>query len=129
MAFTSTVSGGGSDRHHDLFISFKNGSNVTIPFFNRQGDDMDTNKGDLWTFMLSDYNLHCLSYYDFKKLAIVQSNTDTWHIESVTSILKGNACKGPRYYPLTIDMEANRWIGPRYESFNLTAADSCRGRY
>ena len=97
---------------------------MTIPFYNRQGDDMATNKGDLWTFVLSDYNIPCISYHDIKKLAIVPSNTDSWHIESAMSILKTSTPRGIRYDPLTIDMEANRWIRPSSQRFNLTKFES-----
>ena len=67
MAFTSTLHGGGSDRHHDLFINMMSELNFNsiISFYNRQGDDMQSNKGDLWTFDFSENdNFPCFSHSD-----------------------------------------------------------------
>ena len=135
MAFTSTESGGGSDRHHDLFISLKNRRSKlnftkTISFFNRQGDDMQTNKGDLWTFDFSqsEYaDFPCFSPNDVDELAIVPTNSDDWHIESIATVLSMNTKHGIRFVPLTIDMEANVWIRLGDESFSLTNYESPHG--
>ena len=124
MVFTSTEDGADSDRHHNLFISFKNMLNMTIPFYDR-GRDKTKNRGDMWIFNTSKYNLPCLNTDDVDQLAIVQSSNDNWHIHSVVTLLSMNGRNGTEYYDLlTVDMEANRWIGKsggvNYERFNLT---------
>ena len=82
---------------------------------------MQTNKGDLWTFDFSEYeDIPCFSHSDVDQLAIVPSNTDSWHIDSIATILSINGYCGMQFLPLTIDMEANRWIRLSSEPFNLT---------
>ena len=122
MAFTSPEEGADSDRLHHLFISFKDMSNMTIPFYDR-GGDQETNKGDMWIFDMS--NLPCFNKDDVDQLVIVQNSKDNWHIHSIVTLLSMKRNYGAEYYDLlTVDMEANRWIGTsggvNYERFILT---------
>ena len=94
MAFTSTEEGADSDKLHNLFISFKNITNMTIPFYDRGGDIKETNKGDMWIFNRSAYNLPCFNKDDVDQLAIVQDSNDNWHIHSVVTLLSINGRHG-----------------------------------
>ena len=82
---------------------------------------MQTNKGDLWTFDFSEYSdFPCFGHNNVDELAIVPTNTDSWHIDSITTVLSVSSYCGVQFLPLTIDMEANHWIRLESGSFNLT---------
>ena len=124
IVFTSIADGGNSEQHHSLFISFNNKPSVTIPFYDRTGEDMSHNKVDMWIFNTGKHNLPCFTKCDVDQVAIVQNGTDNWHIHSVFTLVTSNTQNGTKYSLLTADMEANRWIGTHnnttYERFVLT---------
>ena len=73
---------------------------------------------------MGKHNLPCFTKSDVDQVAIVQNGTDNWHIHSVLTLVTSNTRNGIKYSLLTVDMEANRWIGTHksvtYERFILT---------
>ena len=110
QAFTSGIAFGHSNEHHSLFISLRKGKNATIDFYNREGDDMEAHKGDIWALDLSKTELPCFDFRDVDKIALVANSNDGWNIESVTTMLGVNGWHGTRWALLTVDMDANFWI-------------------
>ena len=116
MAFTSGYSHAGSDDSPILYV-YLNGQKRGhyVPLYDRAGDDMYPNKGDIWKYSISSLlDTTCISKGDIRSIAIHNGGNDGWNIESVMTVLRGS-----NYYAIvSADMDIYRWIdgdGSNYE--------------
>ena len=113
----------GSDDSPKLAIELKNGETKTIVLYDRPGDDMLANKGDLWTLTIDSFEFEqsCIRKKDIAKVTIKERGSDGLNIESITTVLRRAQ---DEYTVVTADIGVNRWIDaddkPEYRSFDLT---------
>ena len=103
MAFTSGEQYGDSDSAYQIQFHYYGGSTRTFDFYNRPGDDLQSNKGDLWHFGLSG----CITLSAISRVSIVADGTDGWNIGSVVTLVRDSL---GRMQVLTRDFNANFWI-------------------
>ena len=88
-------------------------------------DDMTLNKGDFFQVPLYRFRFpfHCIHRGWINRVAIISGGNDGWNIQSVATFVK---VKWGRVYPLTVDINAYRWVdgnGPiSHRRFELTMA-------
>jgi hypothetical protein len=102
MAFTSGLPSAGSDSTYQIQLRYS-GTVRTFPFYDRPGDDLQSNKGDLWRFSLSG----CITLSAISGASIVADGTDGWNIGSVVTLVRDTL---GRIQVLTRDFGANFWI-------------------
>ena len=102
MAFTSGLTGAGSDSTYQIRLQY-GGSTRTLSFYDRPGDDLQSNKGDLWQFSLSG----CITLSALSSVSIVAAGTDGWNIGSVVTLVGDSV---GRIQVLTRNFNANFWI-------------------
>ena len=108
MAFTSGVSGGGSDAGHSVELhTCDQTRNLQLP--NLPGDDYLSNKGDLWKLNISDFLFtgSCITLSDIKRVSIIERSNDGWHIESIATFVLDTKTNTQI---LTQDLDVNKWI-------------------
>ena len=106
MAFTTGVHGAGSDHSPHMTIELTTREVIDVDLYNRPGDDMYPNKGDLWHFTISLLGYMCITKYDIKEIIIHNGGSDGWNIESIVTILRS----GSSYEVLTANMYVNCWV-------------------
>ena len=122
-AFTSGKLAAGSDDSPKLAVELKNGETKTIVLYDRPGDDMLANKGDLWKLRIDSFEFEqsCIRKKDIAKVTIKERGSDGWNIESIITVLRRAQ---DEYTVVTADIGVNRWIDsddkPEYLSFDLT---------
>ena len=122
-AFTSNLKNAGSDNSPKLAMELKNGETKTVVLYDRPGDDMLPNKGDLWTLTIDSFGFEqsCIRKKDIAKVTIKPGGSDGWNIESITTVLRRAQ---DEYTVVTADIGVNRWVDgndkPEYLSFDLT---------
>ena len=123
MAFTSNLKHAGSHDSPFLTLILKNGEMKRVRLYDRPGDDMFPNKGDLWTFKIDSFKFKqlCIRKKDIAKVTISQGGKDGWNIESVTTVLRRAQ---DEFTVVTADMGVKRWIDgdgkPEHRNFDLT---------
>ena len=90
MAFTSGLPNAGSDSTYQIQLHY--GTTQTFSFYDRPGDDLLSNKGDLSAL---------------SSVAIVADGTDGWNIGSVITLVGDSV---GRIQVLTRNFNANFWI-------------------
>ena len=123
MAFTSGIKSAGSDHSPYMTIVLATGERKDVRFYNRDGDDMSPNKGDLWQFKISSLYFNtdtCIEKDDITQIILHSGGSDGWNIESIVTILGS----GISYQLLTANMHVNRWLdsneGPNELQYVLT---------
>ena len=108
IAFTSGVSGGDADEHHNIEIQ-ASGEVQHLQLYNRPGDDMLSNKGDLWKINFSSFGFvdSCITIGEIEKVYITENNDDGWHIQSIMTLVQDSESG---IHVLTQDLGVNRWI-------------------
>ena len=89
IAFTSGSKNSGSDHSPYLFLDLTNHDEGYVRFYNRPGDDMQKNKGDLWKFDISSFEINnrdCVKKSEINKVTI--HNGGDWGISSVLTALE-----------------------------------------
>lgn len=109
FAQTSSGSDSGTDDLHD--IEFRaNGNTYVSPLKDLPEDQNVPDKGDLWKLSLTtDFNVPgatCITKDDIEYIALEESGSDGWRIDSVITILKSDA----KYEVATQDMDVNQWL-------------------
>jgi hypothetical protein len=124
MAFTSGIDYAGSDT--SPIIEVQAAAQVrSLVLYDRPGDDMQKNKGDLWKIDFSDFHFTqgCIKIGDISGVSIVENGNDGWNIDSIATLVRDNS---GGVEVLTQDLEVFRWIDgddlPQYKRFNLTLA-------
>ena len=84
MAFTSGLASAGSDSTYQIRFQYYGGSTRTFRFYDRPGDDLQSNKGDLWHFGLSG----CITLSTISQVSIIADGTDGWNIGSVVTLVR-----------------------------------------
>ena len=102
MAFTSGLASAGSDSTYQIHLRYSGNTRV-FAFYNRPGDDLQSNKGDLWHFSLSG----CIMLSTISQVSIVADGTDGWNIGSVVTLVRDSV---GRIQVLTRNFDANFWI-------------------
>jgi hypothetical protein len=124
MAFTSGVDNAGSDTSHIIEVQAM-GQVRNLVLYDRPGDDMQKNKGDLWKIDFSDFHFTdgCITIDKISGASIVENGNDGWNIDSIATLVKDN--RGG-VEVLTQDLDVFRWIDgddlPQYRRFDLTLA-------
>ena len=124
MAFTSGVDDAGSDTSHIIEVQTI-GQVRNLVLYDRPGDDMQKNKGDLWKIDFSDFHFTdgCITIGEISGVSIVENGNDGWNIDSIVTMVKDN--RGG-VEALTQDLDVFRWIDgndlPEYRRFNLALA-------
>jgi hypothetical protein len=108
MAFTSGLSGAGSGSGHRVELQ-ASGYTSSQLLYDRPGNDAMVNKGDHWILSILSFHIpdSCVTMQDITGVAITQSSTDGWNIESIVTIVRDIS---DRYQLLTRDIGANRWV-------------------
>jgi hypothetical protein len=108
MAFTSGDSSAGSDTSHRIELQLDNDHHTyTADLYDRDGDDMQENKGDLWTLPPSGFNIRgCLTKDRIKKVTIVAGGSDGWKIESIITVLQAEST----YKVVTANIHYDAWV-------------------
>ena len=109
MAFTSGIRNAGSDNSPFINIRLTTGETCTRLLYDRPGNDMFPNKGDLWKFHISDFGFttSCITRSKISQVSIREGGYDNWNIKSIMTVLRG--CDG-KFEILTADFHVNRWI-------------------
>ena len=124
LAFTSGAGAAGSDSHHSVEI-LANGQVRNVHMYDRPGNDMLENKGDLWkinfgSFYFSD---SCINIGDIQTVSIIESGNDGWNIDSIVTMVKDSA---GGVQVLTQDLDVFRWVDGdahhTHRRFTLTKA-------
>jgi hypothetical protein len=124
MAFTSGVDNAGSDTSHIIEVQTI-GQVRNLVLYDRPGNDMQENKGDLWKIDFSDFHFtdNCIKIGDISGVSIVENGNDGWNIDSIATLVKDD--RGGVEL-LTQDLDVFRWIDgddlPQYRRFDLTLA-------
>ncbi|MCG8623624.1 MAG: hypothetical protein MJE68_16730 [Proteobacteria bacterium] len=90
MAFTSGVDDAGSDTSHIIEVQTI-GQVRNLVLYDRPGDDMQKNKGDLWKINFSDFSFTdgCITIGEISGASIVENNgNDGWNIDSIVTLVK-----------------------------------------
>lgn len=126
MAFTSGLTNADSHTHHNIEIVIRNSQNAIEPqheqLYNRRGNDMMRNKGDLWTISFSDFHFSdsCIRLRQIQSVSITENGNDGWNIRSILTLVQ-DSYGGVQM--LTQDLNANRWIdgngNRRHQRFQL----------
>ena len=105
MAFTSDLQDASSDSIYQIQFQYYNGSPDYFAFYDRPGDDLQSNKGDLWHFNLSG----CITLSTISQVSIniIANGTDGWNIGSVVTLVRDSV---GRIQVLTRNFDANFWI-------------------
>ncbi len=117
------VKHGGSDKSHQVELTI-GGVTRRRTLYDRVGDDMLHNKGDLWKMKISDFcRYRCVKLGDIKRVAIVAANNDGWNIDSIVTVVKDVYGKT---FILTQNLDVYRWVDgdsyTYYRRFNLSFA-------
>lgn len=121
MAFTSGLHYAGSDNSPYIHISLiKDEGQHRL--YDRPGNDMYPNKGDLWKFTMRDFGFHgCVTKNQIRRVSIRSGGNDGWNIESIVTIARSR-----KYEIVTANFHVNRWIDgdgqPSHREFILTKA-------
>ena len=83
MAFTSGLASANSDSTYQIQLQY-GGSTRIFAFYDRPGDDLQSNKGDLWHFGLSG----CITLSTISQVSIIADGTDGWNIGSVVTLVR-----------------------------------------
>ena len=104
IAFTSNLGHAGSDDSPYIYIVLRSGEAQHLMLYDRPGNDMLENKGDLWRIPIRQFHFreHCISKNSISQVLIKQGGNDGWNIESIMTMLD--------YDILTVDFHINRWI-------------------
>lgn len=78
MAFTSGLQYAGSNSDHAIQIQVRGGHVRSMPLYDRPGDDMQENKGDLWefNFRLFGFPFSCIRMSDIQSVSIIEGGND-----------------------------------------------------
>jgi hypothetical protein len=124
MAFTSGALTAGNNAAQPHRVELQaSGYTRNQLLYDRPGNDALENKGDHWIFSILSFHIpdSCVTMQNITRVAITQSSTDGWLIESIVTIVRDTL---GRYQLLTRDIGANRWVdgdGPNsYRRFVLT---------
>ena len=124
MAFTSGVDDAGSDTSHIIQVQTI-GQVRNLVLYDRPGDDMQKNKGDLWKIDFSDFHFTdgCITIDEISGVSIVENGNDGWNIDSIVTLVKDDH---GGVEVLTQDLDVFRWIDgndlPEYRHFDLALA-------
>ena len=124
MAFTSGVDDAGSDTSHIIEVQTI-GQVRNLVLYDRPGDDMQKNKGDLWKIDFSDFHFTdgCITISKISGVSIVENGNDGWNIDSIVTMVKDNH---GGVEALTQDLDVFYWIDgndlPKYRHFDLVFA-------
>ena len=108
MAHTAGTLHAQSDTPH--YIELTIGSTVRKVKLDRPGiDDMTKNKGDFFQIPMSKFRFpfRCIRRSMISKVAITAGGNDGWKIQSIATFVKGMF---GRVYPLTVNINAYRWV-------------------
>ena len=125
LAFTSGVRHGGSDRSHGVKIILSGGRSRLLRLYDRPGNDMLSNKGDLWKINFSNFRFgdRCITLKEIKGAIIVAQSNDGWHIDSIVTFVGDSQ---GRVQVLTQNFNAFRWVDGNghysHRHFDLTMA-------
>ena len=109
MAFTSGLSNAESDDSPSISIHLKRGQDKEWRLPNLPGDDMATNKGDLWSLSFSNsYLRRCITKSDISSVIIRAEGNDGWNIRSIVTVLQYDGYNN--YDILSVNFNVNRWI-------------------
>ena len=88
------------------------GESKRVRLYNRPGDDMYPNKGDLWKFNIRSFHFSksCITKEDIRGVTIEQGGNDGWNIESVMTVLHTPSWPQQPYEVITANMHVGRWI-------------------
>ena len=89
MAFTSGIDDAGSDTSHIIEVQTI-GQVRNLVLYDRPGDDMQKNKGDLWKIDFSDFHFTdgCITIDEISGVSIVENGSDGWNIDSIVILVK-----------------------------------------
>ena len=124
MAFTSGEDKADSDTSHIIEVQTI-GQVRNLVLYDRPGDDMQKNKGDLWKINFSDFDFTdgCITIGKISGASIIKNGDDGWNIDSVVTLVKDD--RGG-VEVLTQDLDKFRWVDgdglPKYRRFDLTLA-------
>ena len=124
MAFTSGVDDADSDTSHIIEVQAI-GQVRNLVLYDRPGDDMQKNKGDLWKIDFSDFHFTdgCITISKISGVSIVENGNDGWNIDSIVTMVKDNH---GGVEALTQDLDVFYWIDgndlPKYRHFDLVFA-------
>lgn len=108
-AFTSGVKNAGSDNSPHLSVKLRTGEEKTLRLYDRPGNDMLSNKGDLWTLKISAFHFKtdsCIRKKDIGEIIVHNGGNDGWNIESILTILHS----ANTFEVITANMHVNRWV-------------------
>ena len=99
MAFTSGKSDAGSDSSHQIHLDV-NGRTRHLSLYDRPGDDMEKNKGDLWEFEMEEFDFpgNCITISSIKGVAIDEGGNDAWNIDTIVTTVREEGKKVPIAY-------------------------------
>ena len=108
IAFTSNLQHAGSNSGHSIEIQ-ASGAVRSRRLYDRPGDDMLENKGDLWEYSLSSFGFpdSCIRISEIQSVSIIERSDDGWNIASVVTLVRDSH---NNVGVLTEDFNVNRWI-------------------
>ena len=108
ILFTSGVKNAGSDDLPYISVRLRNGKTRHVRLYNRPGNDMLPNKGDLWKVVISSFGFsdNCIVKSDIAEVTIEEGGNDAVNIESIMTVLHG----AQKFEVLTANMHVNRWV-------------------
>ena len=108
IMFTSGVNHAGSDDSPYISVRLRNGETKHLLLYNRPGNDMLPNKGDLWKVFINSFGFsdNCIVKSDIAEVTIEEGGNDGVNIESIMTVLHG----GQMFQMLTANMHVNCWV-------------------
>ena len=109
IMFTSGVKHAGSNDSPYISVRLHNGETKHLQLYDRPGDDMLPNKGDLWSININSFGFSnkCIVKKDISEVIIEAGGNDGVNIESIMTMLHGGQIFGE---VLTANWHVNRWI-------------------
>ena len=112
-----------SDDGHSVEVRLRTGETRHVWLYDRSGNDMFKNIGDLWKISFSSFGFSCVKIGQIANVAIMESSDDGWNIESIATFVKDTA---GGFEVLTQDFDIYRWVDGDGDSshrhFDLTRA-------
>ena len=123
VGYTGDVSDAGSDDSFAFKLE-KYGVGIETPLYERDGDDFESNHGDVWYISPDSFGYSgCVKFKSITKASFVATGSDGWYISDAFVIVK---LASDSYALLAGNIALNKWVeGDGNPTASLTMYNRC----